>query len=92
MSKSAEEIREELARRKRERQERIVTANENGQCSMPVVGQVVRRLSKRQVHPQLLSVAGRATLPHSVEAEKGILCAMLQRPARASSHATVPVT
>jgi hypothetical protein len=85
MSKSAEEIRDDLAR---QRQKQVVlAASQNGQSSVPVTEQVVRRLSKRQVHPQLLLVAGRATLPHSVEAEKGILCAILQRPA-----AVLPVT
>jgi hypothetical protein len=79
MSKSAEEIRDDLARQRQK--QAVLTVSKNAESGVPVAGQAVRRLSTRQANPPLvLPAAGRSTLPHSVDAEKGVLCAILQRP------------
>jgi hypothetical protein len=78
MSKSVEEIRADLARRRQK--QAVLTPSQNRQSTVQVANRPVQRPSNRQGNPPLVPAAGRATLPYSVDAEKGILCAILQRP------------
>jgi Replicative DNA helicase len=82
MAKSAEQIREEL--RTRKGQAEIATMLENGQHDAPSPSQQDERVPPERKPKRGATVRGDDThraLPHSEDAEKGVLCAILQRPA-----------
>src|SRR5438034_184341 len=86
MSKSAEEIREELVtRRKRGAKEKIVTAHENGQHNAPWRCERDERApAERKLNPSRSATVRRPDIhrapPHSVEAEMGVLASIASDP------------